>query len=212
MGNCCPRNAMGSPVNLNEPLLNPTLGVDYEQDKPLTEEHLKRVLSDIYFTQYKTQLSQKRKLQGQRAKSVKNGLNDDYINLVADTVKLEESIHKQSEDYVLSTLRVNHEAYKTAQGSFNMESIIELAMKEVLRAIRGVKHLESAKASDLVNKYQVVYDQSQFMLNSNPERAQKLSMLFTNDSYLTYTDMVVADRLYNDFKMLPLEIQAYLPE
>ena len=209
MGNCCPNN-YSSAKEGNIPLLQPTLGSDYEEGKPLTKEHLKRATISILFATYKKNMARKQKLQSQRAKALKTDITEDYLRLVRETSELEKTSFGESKTEVLGKLKVTREAYDTAKTSY--PGIMQEAMRDVVRAIREDKNMNRAKSLDLVHKYKQAYDASNFFLNSKPESAKNLSEAYEGNNLLNYTDVYVADKLYNEFKLLPIELYALISE
>eukprot|EP00826_Nyctotherus_ovalis_P048408 TRINITY_DN5701_c0_g1_i11.p1 TRINITY_DN5701_c0_g1~~TRINITY_DN5701_c0_g1_i11.p1 ORF type:complete len:214 (-),score=80.73 TRINITY_DN5701_c0_g1_i11:96-737(-) len=208
MGNCCPKSAASS--GIDEPLLHPTLGSDFEEGKALTEEQLKRLTTSVVFAGYRKDIERRRRLQAQRAKIVKGGLSEEYLRLARETSELEKTCCSAAEVEVLGKLKVTKEEYEKAKESFS--GILGAAMEGVMRAIREGKNLSRAKALDLAHKYQQAYDEANFVLNSKPENARKLSDIYEGNDLIGYVDLFVADKLYNEFKMLPIEVHAFISE
>ena len=93
--------------------------------------------------------------------------------------------------------------------------MVEDSTKGLLEEIRELEQklgLNTAKIRKMNEMYHESYSKCDFMMRSFPEISQELSYIFEDELYLSYTDIVAADNIYNEFKLLPIEIQAFIDE
>ena len=214
MGNCCIRNLPGKNegvfVNLGQ-----RLSSTYEEDEILTHDDIKIILRRIIYSEYNERLADKRKLQYQRKKLLNKEIGEEYIKLIEESKKLELDVHKEVEEKALKDLKVNRENYESAISSIDLHSIKEMITKELLNEIKLNKKklgMDKESIAELKKKYKSVYDECYKKIIATPDIARRLYDLYEDDLYLNHIDIVTTDTLYNSFKLLPLEAQAFIIE
>ena len=196
-------------------MVDEMLSGTYEDKKPLSKEDLKIILNKIAIMTYNTKLYEKRNLQAQRSKLLKNGLNNNYLELLTNTKKLEEEVNNAVKAQVLEDYKVPQESYDAVKQSEDAKEVKEAVIGTLHQAIRDNRiklGLTEKLSIELGQKYQSEYDKTNFLLNSNPEMASKLSVIYDDTQIVNYVEVMVADNMYNQFKLLPIEIQAFIEE
>ena len=210
--NCCGKDAApiyeNNEINIKE-LFEPSQleGVD------ITEDILKGIMKRIIYTEYETKLKEKRNLQEQRARILRNGLSMDYVKVMRTTKQIEDEIYAEVETVVLDNLKVKIEDFQKAKEEFNIKLITEAAINNLLSEISKSKeklNLNDEEALKIKGKYTTTYDIQNYYLNNHPELALELEQIYGNNDYFNYLDIVTADALYSDLKLLPIEIQAFI--
>jgi len=212
MGNCCTRNAInrnnGVFVNLNQ-----TLSPTYQQHQQLNEEDVRMILKRIIYLDYNAKLPEKRKLQQQRKKILDKEIGEEYVKIMEDSKKLELDVYREMKTQVLNDLKIEKDNYEQALPPLNIKTITEEVTKSLLNDIRINKSKLGISKSNVVEikkNYPTVYDKCHKKLAEIPDIARRLSDLYEEDLFLNYIDAITADTLYNNYKLLPLEIQAFL--
>lgn len=214
MGICCPKGPSIKDDTIAIPL-HESLSKSFSQSDIFTKDDIEGILKQIVYTEYNTKLYEKRKLQGERARVVKEGINRKYLELMKDTRKLNKETFNEVEEQVLKKLSVDPEGYRAAKAFLNIKEIEESVHRSLLRTIKETQNklgINEAIANDLIGAYQQTYDKANFLMNSRPEQAMSLSELFHNDSIIGYLDILIADLLYDKYKLLPIEIMAFIEE
>jgi len=212
MGMCCP----GSPSIKEDTIaipLNENLSKQFSHSDIFTKEDIETILKQIVFTEYNTKLYEKRKLQGQRAQAVKVEVGKKYLELMKDTKKLQRENFRVVEEQVLNKLSINPENYQSAKVSLNIKEIEDSVLKTLLKAIRDTQSklgITDTIANDLINSYHQTYHKANFLMNSKPELAMSLSELFQEEFASNYLDVLIADLLYDKYKLLPIEVLAFV--
>lgn len=210
MGICCP----GGPSIKDDTIaipLNESLSKQFAQSDIFTKDDVEAILKQVVFTEYNTKLYEKRKLQKQRAQAAREELNTKYLALMKDTKKLGKENFAAVEELVLKKFSVNPESYQAAKASLNMKEIEDAVLESLYNTIRETRNklgITDAIATDLMNSYQQTYDRANFLLNSKPELAMSLSELFQHEFGPNYLDIIIADLLYDKYKLLPIEMLA----
>ena len=122
---------------------------------------------------------------------------------------------KEAEKYIFEKYKINVESFNTAKGKIEEEKLIEDSIKGLLEEIRELEQklgLNEEKIKKMNEMYHESYNKCDFMMRSIPEISQELSYIFEDELYLSYTDIVAADSIYNEFKLLPIEVQAFIDE
>eukprot|EP00826_Nyctotherus_ovalis_P044040 TRINITY_DN4714_c0_g1_i2.p1 TRINITY_DN4714_c0_g1~~TRINITY_DN4714_c0_g1_i2.p1 ORF type:complete len:248 (+),score=73.78 TRINITY_DN4714_c0_g1_i2:98-745(+) len=210
MGICCP----GGPSIKDDTIaipLNESLSKQFAHSDIFTKDDVEAILKQIVFTEYNTKLYEKRKLQKQRAQVAKEEVSKKYLELMKDTKKLDKENFAAVEEQVLKKFSINPESYQAAKASLNMKEIEDAVLESLLKTIRETRNklgITDAIATDLMNSYQQTYDRANFLLNSKPELAMSLSELFQHEFGANYLDIIIADLLYDKYKLLPIEMLA----
>eukprot|EP00826_Nyctotherus_ovalis_P065423 TRINITY_DN9620_c0_g4_i1.p1 TRINITY_DN9620_c0_g4~~TRINITY_DN9620_c0_g4_i1.p1 ORF type:complete len:243 (-),score=56.06 TRINITY_DN9620_c0_g4_i1:73-729(-) len=214
MGMCCAKGNTkrneGVPI-----IIEDTLSADYSDKKPMSREDLRIVLSKIYILEYNMKLYDKRSLQAQRAKTLKTGLNEKYLELVKETRRLDDEISAAVKAQVFEDYKIPSESFEAAMASPDSHEISEVALMNLHKAIRDNRKklgLSESAAIHLVRGYQNAYDKCNFMLNSSPAFAKELMDLYDENQSVNYIELTTGDSLFNDFNLLPIEILAFIEE
>ena len=196
-------------------VMDETLSSDYSDKKTISKEDLRIILNKIYILEYNMKLYDKRNLQAQRAKELKSGLNKNYVELVKKAKKLEDDISEAVRIQVLETFKVPSESFESTLASSDSGEIIEASLMNLYKAIRNNKKklgLSEARFIQLTNNYDNTYDKCNFLLTSSPECAQQLSEIYDDNQSISYIQLVVADSLYYEYSLLPIEVQAFIED
>ena len=189
------------------------LGPSYSKSKTLTDDDVKGIMRQIIYSSHNTKLYDKVELASKRSKELKNGITDNYVNLVKQTKDLENNCFKISEERVLEGLRVDPKDFKNAKGPINMKNLLEILILELLRDIKKNKsklNIDEEKINEIREQSEEAYHSSNFKLRAVPETSKKLSDIYDDDLPITYEDVMVADHLYSKYGLLPIELQAFL--
>lgn len=212
MGNCCRSSSRNEGINLEENLAPlPNLS----GKKILTESEVLTILKRAYTVEYNTKLYEKRNLQSRRAKILsgnKKKPNDQYLGLIQQTKELEAGVFKEAIVKVLKDCKVDPKVFEASKEKLKKNKLDEAVAKSLMEEIKELRDklgLNEDKVIELKEKYRAAYDEADFMLSSYPDIAQKLAALFENELYLEYTDFVATDTLYNDYKLLPIEMVSF---
>ena len=216
MGGCCQSSSKneGIPIDIPSDKPEKTYGDDYV----FTEEDVIKIMKEIYCAKYNNKLYEKRNLQARRAKALhenKTKLNPEYIKLAKESKELESNALREAEKNIFEKYKINVESFNTAKGKIEEEKLVEDSTKGLLEEIRELEQklgLNTAKIRKMNEMYHESYSKCDFMMRSFPEISQELSYIFEDELYLSYTDIVAADNIYNEFKLLPIEIQAFIDE
>ena len=213
MGMCCLKGS--SKRNEGVRVMNEILSADYSDKKPLCKEDIKIIYEKIIVLEYNTKLYEKRDLQAQRAKLIKSDLNEKYLELIRNTRKLEDEINSAVKSQVIEEYQIPLESFESIKELEDTKEIIEAAIINLHRAIRRNKNklgITETMAIELIKKYQCEYDKCNFMLSSIPELAKQLSVMYDENQNINYIDIMTADSFYYQFKLLPIEIQAFIED
>lgn len=210
MGSCCvnTQKNIGIPVDFSA-----RLSSGYSQDGILTQSDMVTILKLVFTLQYNEKLYEKRALQAQRARALREGFGERYLELAEETQDLERLIFACMEKRVLQELNVASKVYYDAKDYMDMKDIVMAAMADVLQAIRDSRQrlgLRNSGYKKLLTIYQSVYNECDFILNSQPDTALRFSNLYDEESYLSCEDVMMSDALYKEFKLLPIEIYALI--
>ena len=189
------------------------IGKEYESTKILTEDDVKKIIKAMIYLEYNTRIRDKRSLQAKRAGELNNGLSKNYLQLLRETKEIDNEIKPIVEAKVLTDYKVNPEDFKTARESMNTENIVNEVMETLLKSIFNKKEalcISGCDVLDIEEKLQNQYDEANFKLNANPEISMEIESLYKDEVYITSTDILVADAMYKDYKLLPLELQAMI--
>eukprot|EP00826_Nyctotherus_ovalis_P066245 TRINITY_DN9773_c0_g1_i5.p1 TRINITY_DN9773_c0_g1~~TRINITY_DN9773_c0_g1_i5.p1 ORF type:complete len:216 (-),score=59.51 TRINITY_DN9773_c0_g1_i5:140-787(-) len=176
----------------------------YRSEGVLSEDDLKLISKHLICSRYMKRIGEQRKLQARRAKALSKKLGDDYVKLVSETRQLEDAIELEAQKETLSKLKVFPEDYEAAKPSLHAEAILQPSLREASKLIRSATALSPDKAERLNDRYQKTYEAANFVLNTSPDKARELSLLLSEG--VDYVDVVVADMLYSEFRLLPLEV------
>ena len=214
MGNCCSRNG----IEMNEGIIVPTnqsLGINYGQDKTLTEDDFKILLKRMIYLEYNTKLKEKRSLQSQRNKELENGMGENYISSLEKSRKLDHEIKNGVEDQVLAHYNVDKDAYINNKAKIDISKTIKEAtnelFKDIKQSIMSFGYNEG-KIEKIKSKYQVIYDETEKELDDLPDLNRRISDLYDDDVCLNYVDVVTSDKLSSKYGLLPIEFQALIYE
>eukprot|EP00826_Nyctotherus_ovalis_P066711 TRINITY_DN9890_c0_g2_i1.p1 TRINITY_DN9890_c0_g2~~TRINITY_DN9890_c0_g2_i1.p1 ORF type:complete len:218 (+),score=77.80 TRINITY_DN9890_c0_g2_i1:147-800(+) len=214
MGMCC---AKGSSKK-NEGIIiavDETLSTDYTDKKTMAKDDLRILLNKISVLEYNTKLYDKRSLQAQRAKGVKIGVNERYVELVRETKKLEDEVSAAVKAQVLEEYKVPSESFESALLSPDATEVSSAALMNLFKAIRESRQklgLNEAATAELGRNYESTYHRCNFMLNSSPAIAKDLSELYGDNQHVNYLDVIVADSLYYEYNLLPVELMAFIDD
>ena len=192
---------------------NESIGKEYESTKILTEDDVRKIIKAMIYLEYNTRIRDKRSLQAKRAGELNNGLSKNYLQLLRETKEIDNEIKPIVEAKVLTDYKVNPEDFKTARESMNTENIVNEVMETLLKSIFNKKEalcISGCDVLDIEEKLQNQYDEANFKLNANPEISMEIESLYKDEVYITSTDILVADAMYKDYKLLPLELQAMI--
>ena len=215
MGNCWRSSSENEGININERLA-PML--DLSTKTKLTESDVEMITKRIHVIEYNTKLYEKRNLQSQRAKflSANNKKpNDQYLALIRETKELENEILETATEQVLKDYKVNIKIFKESIEVLNKEKIdseVTKALKEEITGLQMKLGLNEKKLGELNVKYKDTYREADFMLSSHPDIAQRLSLLFENELCLNSSDVIASDILYDEYKLLPIELVSFVNE
>ena len=212
MGNCCgsSRKNEGIPIDVYE-----SVGPIYKETNILTENDLKIIMKRIYTIQYNSKLYEKRSLQAQRANALKKELGNEYLQLVIKSQTFEKNILDTAKKEALKALQVDTNAFNKIYDSINITDVKRMAMNAVFERIRDKQDklgLSESAYSKLMSRSEIAYDECDFQLNSHPDIALQLSNAYDEDSYFSCEDVMMADKLYSEFRLLPIEIYAFIDE
>ena len=214
MGMCCAKgnNKRNEGVMIT---IEELLSADYSDKKPLTMDDLRIVLSRMLILEYNMKLYDKRNLQAQRARVLKTGLSEKYVELVRETRKLDDDISSAVKTQVLEDYKTPSESFEASITSFNAKETAEAALMNLHKGIRENRKklgLSESAAVNLVRGYQNAFDKCNFMLNSSPGFAKQLSELYDENQRVNYIELTTADSLYNEFNLLPIEMLAFIED
>ena len=217
MGNCCSRSSPKRYEGVNIPI-SPQLSSAYSTSKTLEHNDVKIIMKQMVYIAYNSKIYDKESLCSQRAKLVKEALDDKYVKLIEKTKDLEDECMKNAEIQVLEQLKIDEKTFKNTKSSMNEENLIESVTLELLKDIESIENklsMNEEKIKKLNEQYSQAYSEAGFHLNSVPEVSMKISKAWehgTYPTYLSYQDILTSDKLYATFGLLPIETQAFLDD
>eukprot|EP00826_Nyctotherus_ovalis_P017194 TRINITY_DN15042_c0_g1_i4.p1 TRINITY_DN15042_c0_g1~~TRINITY_DN15042_c0_g1_i4.p1 ORF type:complete len:222 (+),score=62.61 TRINITY_DN15042_c0_g1_i4:72-737(+) len=180
------------------------LSPEYFASRKLSEGDFKLVLKRIVYLGYNAKLAEKRNLQEERAKTLKDTITPEYVKLLTATKAMEEEIRAAVEADALADLNVAAEDYETAKGSFDRRRVEEEVVESLLEDIGKNKHklgVTESTAKTISSDFHNSYEKYNFMLNSYPNTGKDLYHLYGGENeYLNYLDIIAADDLYPKYK------------
>ena len=215
MGNCFRSSSRNEGISLEQNLVPLP---DMHEKTELTESEVEMILKRVHMLAYSMRLYEKRNIQSKRAKLLSgngNNPNNQYIKLVEDTKELENEILKEAKKKVLADCKVDPNVFEESEKLSDLKKINESIAQGLMEEIKGLRDklgLNEDKVIELNKKFRTAYDQVNFSLSSYPDVGQRLSTLFETETYLACTDFLAADILYNDYKLLPIEILSFVED
>eukprot|EP00826_Nyctotherus_ovalis_P025732 TRINITY_DN1998_c0_g1_i10.p1 TRINITY_DN1998_c0_g1~~TRINITY_DN1998_c0_g1_i10.p1 ORF type:complete len:217 (-),score=91.30 TRINITY_DN1998_c0_g1_i10:173-823(-) len=214
MGQCCGR---GSPQRYEgvEVPVSEQLGPSYSTSRTLSDADVKTIMRQILFVSHNSKLYDKVGLASKRSKELKNGVTQNYVELVKETKEMEKNCFVHATAEVLNNFKIDPEDFGKAKSSINMKNMVELLMPELFLAIRKSMtklNMNDDKLSTIRNESQEVYHDCNFKLGAVPETSRKLADIYHSELPITYEDVMAADALYAKYGLLPIEVQAFLME
>lgn len=215
MGNCCRSSSRNEGIKLEE---NVTPMPNLSEKARLTESEVEMILKRAYMVEYNNKLYEKRNLQSRRAKLLSGNNkkpNDQYLKLIEETQELETELLKEAITKVLEDCKADPKVFEKSKEGLDKDKLDEKLARNLMEEIKELRDklgLNADKVIELNEKYRRAYDEANFMLSSYPDMAQKLASLFENELYLDYIDLVAADTLYDEYKLLPIEIVSFVED
>ena len=216
MGNgnvCCGPLIGESEIIINEVQFNikGEISHRYRNEGMLTENDIKFIFKHLISSKYNKRINEQRKLQARRSKALNKSFGPDYIKLVNETKELEDSIIREVEKDILNNLKVDIRDYNIAKESYDIKVLVKPVIEDIAKVIHSSLAIDPTKIRKLNSSYQKAYEEVNFILNASVDKAKELSIAYDDTYGINYVDVMVADKIYKDFKFLPLEIISLVP-
>ncbi len=212
MGACWPSDPPEKNMEIVTYPKNVEIAVNPDNPNAAVQD-VKEIMKRIMFMQYNARLYDKRSLQAKRSAALKSGISKEYVELLQETKTLHDECFKEVRDKVLRELKITLDTFETGKKSADLSAIrseIKSALYDAIRANKQKLGVSDAMAKEISSKYQAVYTKCDYMSGAKPDLAREASKLFGEDSYVGYVEIMVADSLFDDYRLLPLEIEAFV--
>ena len=209
MGVCC---YYVDKADKNEFIVPDRVNEDVKSKGVLNKNRMAEIMEFIIINQYERTKKEQSNLQKQRVEILKQGLTEKYVESIKELKEFETKSFEDIEKNVVRQNGIKINDYNNAKNNLDMKEIMDNAIKnnsdKLKESIRNKNPVFNENR--LRTLYKDKHDSCSSMISSNPIIARELLEIYTIEDYISHIDILTADKLYDEFKLLPLEIQLFI--